>query len=132
MWLKQMLSGKTEFPPVASDALPQAGERPLPHARASVRHAVTAPALCRMPNGKIEAAVSNLSCHGCSLATDAEMLTTGQRVSLRLGGFEDLPAEVRWTIGARAGVAFDTPISGPVFDHLMSLHGFRTEMKIAD
>lgn len=132
MWLKQMLSGKGDFPQETNEVGPQPGAAKVENARASVRHTVSAPALCRLPNGKIEAAVSNLSCHGCSLATDGEMLRTGQRVSLRLGGFEDLQAEVRWTIGSRAGVAFDTPISGPVFDHLMSLHGSRTEMKIAD
>lgn len=130
MWLRRKNDATKGSPDGAGKGEQSVKGARAAHKRAFVRHAITTPALCRMPNGKLEAMVSNLSCHGCCLATQGELLASGQRVSLRIGGYENLSAEVRWVIGARAGVAFDLPLHGPVFDHLMSLHGFSAEMNM--
>lgn len=130
MWLRRRHKARKGVPDDAGKGERSAEGGRTAHKRAFVRHAITTPALCRIPSGKVEAMVSNLSCHGCCLATQGELLASGQRVSLRIGGYEDLSAEVRWVIGARAGVAFDLPLHGPVFDHLVGLHGFSAEMNI--
>jgi hypothetical protein len=44
------------------------------------------------------------------------------RVTVRPEGMEGLMGVVRWTSPDKAGVEFETPLYGPVFDHLAHHH----------
>jgi len=43
-------------------------------------------------------------------------------VVIRPEGLEGLTGVIRWIEGNRAGIQFDRPIYGPVFDHLAAIH----------
>jgi hypothetical protein len=99
-------------------------------ARSTPRHSVAAKAVCRTTEAKITAVVSNLSSDGCCLTFDWHMLTPEQRVTVRIGELDGLPARVRWVDGLRAGIAFDRSIYEPVLDHLVRQHGLVAAMTV--
>ncbi len=97
--------------------------------RASIRRPLATDALCRTAGGRIPVTIDNLSCHGCRIASQ-EPLDSGQHLEIKIGGFEELRGHVRWVIGSRAGVTFEQPLQGPLFDDLMRLHGIVGHMMV--
>ncbi len=69
-----------------------------------------------------EAVVSDITTHGCSIATTSQIHDAGTRVFVRPEGLEAILGTVRWVIGGKFGVEFDAPLYAPVVDHLHRLH----------
>jgi len=99
-------------------------------ARSSARYPIAAEAVCRTAAVKLTAMVSNLSADGCCLTTGWQQLMPGQRLTVRIGDLDGLPAQVCWVDGLRAGVAFERSLYGPVLDHLVEQHGLFASMTI--
>lgn len=80
-------------------------------------------ARCRLMSGlQDQVAVSDLSTHGCCIATRTLSLVAGTRVMLKLDGLEALSCTVRWVTGSQCGLQFERPIYEPVVEHLCRLH----------
>lgn len=80
-------------------------------------------ARCRTDEGgRVYAAVLNLSPDGCCLMLDDADLQKGQRVQLWPDGLSQLTAQVQWTKGQMAGLRFDAPLYGPVFEHFTQMY----------
>ncbi|MDA7787864.1 PilZ domain-containing protein [Sphingomonadaceae bacterium] len=69
--------------------------------------------------------ILDLSETGCRMFDKFTRLETGTELSLRIGPIGPVIAEVMWCKDQIAGLRFDTPMYGPVFDHL------RTQVKAA-
>jgi hypothetical protein len=83
-----------------------------PRTRKVSRRNVNASALVASMHGdRTEAAVGDISTHGCSIQTDADWLRMGMFVSIQLGQEEALHAIVRWVRGGAGGVEFLRPIT---------------------
>ena len=63
--------------------------------------------------------ISNLSPEGCCVTTQGLFVKVGARVIVRPDGMEGLTGVVRWVKGIQAGIEFDTPLYGPIVDHLV-------------
>lgn len=91
--------------------------------RQSERKSISLGARCRTMSGlRDEGQLSDLSTHGCCLTTKSMYLTIGARVMIKPDGLEAITGVIRWLSGNRAGVQFDTPLYGPVFEHLSNQH----------
>ena len=91
--------------------------------RQSERKPVTMGARCRTMSGlRDEGQVSDLSTHGCCLTMKSMFLAIGTRVMIKPDGLEAISGVIRWLAGNRAGVQFDAPLYGPVFNHLSQQH----------
>lgn len=81
------------------------------------------PAHCRLMSGlRDNVMVSDLSTHGCCIATRTLSLTVGTRVMLKLDGIEAISCTVCWVGGNQCGLQFERPIYEPVVEHLCRLH----------
>jgi hypothetical protein len=90
--------------------------------RRSDRSPVAMSARCRTEKGgRAYVAVINLSEQGCCLLMKDSVLHKGQRVQLWPDGMGNLIAQVQWTNGDVAGLKFESPLYGPVFEHLTKL-----------
>jgi hypothetical protein len=69
-----------------------------------------------------EAIISDLTTDGCGIATTRSFHDTATLVYVRPERLEGIFGKVRWIIGGRFGIEFDTPIYAPVIDHLHRLH----------
>ena len=91
--------------------------------RQAERKPVTMGARCRTMSGlRDEGQLSDLSTHGCCLTMRSMFLGVGTRVMIKPEGMEAISGVIRWLAGNRAGVQFDQPLYGPVFEHLSQLH----------
>lgn len=92
--------------------------------RRSVRRAVAIAVQCRTMSGlRDKGEISDISSEGCCVTLRGMYFRVGSRVVLRPDGLEALTGVVRWVRDDLTGVEFDSPIYGPVLDHLVGLHG---------
>jgi hypothetical protein len=63
-------------------------------------------------------ALVNLTTDGCCVMAKRAVLRTGQRVVLQPETLAGLGAHVQWTKGYLAGLRFENPLYGPVYEHL--------------
>lgn len=103
-------------------------ERQVRTLRRAERSPLVLPAKCRSRTGFLDRVViTDLSPHGCRIESRALTVHEGDLVVLRPEGMEGLGGVVRWMKGHLAGVEFETPLYGPVVDHLLRIHaGFLT------
>lgn len=91
--------------------------------RSSDRKPVVLTAQCRTGSGlRDRGEISDISARGCCVKTNSLFFRVGARVVVRPDGMEGLTGIVRWIAGDRAGVEFDTPLYGPVLEHLVARH----------
>lgn len=103
------------------------------NARKEARSAVILPARCRTLSGtRDEGAIHDISTHGCCVTMRTLCLNAGSRVIVRPDGLEGIAGIVRWIHGARAGIEFDTPLYGPIVEHLSQRHGTAGSVSLAD
>ena len=87
--------------------------------RCGNRNQVTLAAQCRTSTGiRDEGYLSDLSPEGCCISTRGILFMVGARVLVKPHGMEGLSGIVRWIDGHRAGVEFDSPLYGPIVEHL--------------
>ena len=92
--------------------------------RKDPRHPVTIKAQCRTQSGLRDVGrISDISPEGCCVTTNSLFVRVGLRVLIKPDGMEGLSGIVRWIEGNRAGIQFDTPLYGPIVEHLSSRHG---------
>lgn len=92
--------------------------------RRNERHPVSLDARCRTHTGLRDLGeISDLSSEGCCVTTNELFVNVGTRVLVKPDGMEGLTGIVRWIRGNRAGIEFDSPLYGPVVEHLISRHG---------
>lgn len=78
---------------------------------------------CRTQSGlRDHGEISDISAEGCCLRMRGIYFRVGTRLIVRPAGMEGLSGVVRWVRGDLAGVEFDRPIYGPVFEHLAAAH----------
>lgn len=78
---------------------------------------------CRTQSGLRDSGeISDISAEGCCLRMRGIYFRVGTRLIVRPAGMEGLSGVVRWVRGDLAGVEFDRPIYGPVFEHLAAAH----------
>ncbi|NOW46784.1 hypothetical protein FHW96_002948 [Novosphingobium sp. SG751A] len=91
--------------------------------RQAIRRPLTMSARCRLMSGlQDNVTVSDLSTHGCRIATRTLSLAVGTRVMLKLDGLEAISCTVRWVESGQCGLQFERPIYEPVVEHLCRLH----------
>jgi hypothetical protein len=78
---------------------------------------------CRTQSGlRDDGKISDISVEGCCLQMQGLYFRVGARLIIRPKAMEGLAGVVRWISGDLAGVEFDRPIYGPVFEHLVQAH----------
>ena len=71
------------------------------------------PALLATADGHtMSVTITDISAGGFRVQTD-EMLRIGEYVALRVDGYGEFPAQIRWALGAEAGGVFLEPIVLP-------------------
>lgn len=91
--------------------------------RRSNRLGVVLPARCRTRSGFVDLVViTDLSEGGCRVESRALTLREGDLVVVSPGVIEGICGEVRWVKGHRAGIAFLSPLYGPVVEHIHRQH----------
>lgn len=92
--------------------------------RKGPRSPLTLAAQCRTATGiRDEGYLSNLSSEGCCITTRGILFIPGARVMVKPQGLEGLSGVIRWIDGHRAGVEFDSPLYGPIVEHLVQRFG---------
>ena len=87
--------------------------------RREVRLGLAMPGRCRTLQGFTEhVVIRDVSAFGCRITASALTARLGARVVIRPAGMEGLSGTVRWLAGNEAGVEFDSPIYGPIVEHL--------------
>ena len=87
------------------------------------RSAVAMQARCRTISGiRDEGAIHDISAHGCCVTMRTLCLNIGSRVIVRPDGLEGIFGVVRWIAGGRVGIQFETPLYGPIVEHLSQRH----------
>lgn len=95
----------------------------IPQPRRADRKPVVLKAKCRTQSGmRDDGTISDLSAEGCCVKTNRLFFRVGMRVLIRPEGIEGLSGVVRWIEGDCAGVEFDSPLYGPIIDHLAERH----------
>lgn len=88
-------------------------------------------ATCRTHSGMCDNGyISDISPHGCRLATSTLAVRIGARIVIRPQGSEGLMGIVRWIDGQHAGIEFEAPLYEPVVDHLSQLHAAGTPVGV--
>lgn len=91
--------------------------------RRSSRLGVVLPARCRTRSGFVDRVViTDLSEGGCRVESRALLLREGDLVVVSPGVIEGICGEVRWVKGHKAGIAFISPLYGPVVEHIHREH----------
>lgn len=91
--------------------------------RRSNRLGVVLPARCRTRIGFVDRVViTDLSEGGCRVESRALTLREGDLVVVSPGVIEGICGEVRWVKGHKAGIAFLSPLYGPVVEHIHRQH----------
>lgn len=76
-------------------------------------------AFCRTATGRQgDVEIIDLTAEGCRIFCMALPLSEGLRLRIRPDDFSSLAGVVRWTSRGFAGIAFDSPLYGPVAEHL--------------
>lgn len=97
-------------------------ERPVTPRRAERQQIVLA-AQCRTATGvRDDGYLSDISPEGCCITTRGILFLEGARVMIKPQGLEGLSGVVRWISGHKAGVQFDSPLYGPIVEHLGRIH----------
>jgi hypothetical protein len=100
--------------------------------RKTPRHPVTMKAQCRTQSGMRDVGrISDLSPEGCCVTTNSLFVRVGLRVLIKPDGMEGLSGIVRWIEGNRAGIQFDTPLYGPIVEHLSAQHADGTPVSLS-
>ena len=100
--------------------------------RRSQRHPVLLASRCRTQTGLRDVGtISNISPEGCCVTTKALFVNVEMRVLVKPDGMEGLTGIVRWIVGNRAGIEFDSPLYGPVVEYLVSRHGTGRPIEIS-
>jgi hypothetical protein len=90
------------------------------------------PATCRTQTGmRDNAFIADISAEGCRMTTNSLAMRVGLRIVIRPQGLEGLTGVVRWIEGQEAGIEFDTPLYGPVLDHLSNLHAAKKTVSVS-
>lgn len=102
--------------------------------RRSNRLGVVLPARCRTRSGFVDRVViTDLSEGGCRVESRALTLREGDLVVVSPGVIEGICGQVRWVKGHKAGIAFISPLYGPVVEHIHRQHAaFLSEERGAD
>jgi PilZ domain len=79
-----------------------------------------------------DAVISDITAHGCCLSAIAPPRTLDVRVCIHPEGLEALSGIVRWIVGGRFGIEFNSPLYEPVVDHLRRMHSGRPRLRGAD
>lgn len=91
--------------------------------RRASRLGVVLPARCRTRSGFVDRVViTDLSEGGCRVESRALTLREGDLVVVSPGVIEGICGEVRWVKGHKAGIAFISPLYGPVVEHIHRQH----------
>ena len=94
-----------------------------PTPRRNERKPVQLAAQCRTQSGlRDRGHISDISPEGCCVTTNSLFVRVGARIVIRPEGMEGLTGIIRWIEGNKAGVQFDSPVYGPVIDHLAAVH----------
>ena len=92
--------------------------------RKEARSQLTLAAKCRTATGmRDEGFLSDVSSDGCCITTRGMLFIAGARVLVKPHGMEGLSGVVRWIDGHKAGVQFDSPLYGPIVEHLAQRYG---------
>lgn len=92
--------------------------------RKSQRKPVLLAAQCRTMSGlRDRGEISDITSEGCCVKTNSLFFKVGTRVVIRPDGLEGLTGVVRWIVGDKAGVELDSPVYGPVIDHIANKNG---------
>ena len=92
--------------------------------RKAQRKPVRMAARCRSSTGlKDEGWLDDISAQGCCLVTKTIQFRVDARIIIRPQGLEGVTGVVRWIRGDRAGIEFDSPLYGPIIEHLWQQHG---------
>ena len=95
------------------------------------RKLVEMQAQCRTQSGLRDTGrISDISCDGCCVSTNALFVKVGARVMIKPEGMEGLTGVIRWVDGFRAGIEFDTRIYAPVLEHLAAAHAAQQTVAI--
>ena len=87
--------------------------------RGSQRLDVAIDARCRLGMASsVPVTVHDISTGGCRIALRGHALHVGDTVILRTELLEGLRGQVRWVELDRAGIRFESPLYGPVVEHL--------------
>ena len=74
---------------------------------------------CRVPGGTFgKVSIVDLTPEGCCIFARGLILREGQAVRITPASFQALPGVVRWNARGYAGIEFDSPLYGPVAEHL--------------
>lgn len=85
-------------------------------------------AQCRTASGlRGSGEITDITAEGCCVTADSLFFRIGTRVVIRPEGMEGLTGVVRWIEGMRAGIEFDSPLYGPVVDHLANQNSASVE-----
>ncbi len=87
--------------------------------RRSVRMKLAMPARCRSRSGFVDRVmVTDISRGGCRIESFALTMREGDLVVIQPQVLEGLCGRIAWVKGHKAGIAFATPLYGPVVEHL--------------
>lgn len=91
--------------------------------RRTERQPIVLAAQCRTATGvRDDGYLSDISPEGCCITTRGILFLEGARVMIKPQGLEGLSGMVRWIDGHKAGVQFDSPLYGPIVEHLGRIH----------
>lgn len=92
--------------------------------RRSQRAPVVLPAQCRTEMGSFGTIeIMDRTAEGCRIFAKALPFRVGQRVKLKPENFQVLAGTVRWVEHDLAGIEFESPLYGPVVEHLQRQFG---------
>lgn len=105
--------------------------RAIGSTRRSLRSAITLPAGCQRPWGRIETVMlTDVSIEGCRVVTNGDRLSRGAKVLIRTSSLLGASGIVRWANAATAGIEFDCPLPAEILKHLERHHGDGTTLII--
>jgi hypothetical protein len=82
------------------------------------------PARCRSRTGFVDhVVVTDISRGGCRIESCALTMREGDLVVIQPQVLEGLCGKIAWVKGHKAGIAFATPLYGPVVEHLHREYG---------
>jgi hypothetical protein len=98
-------------------------DSPATQARQKSRAPVVMNAKLRIIGGKgMDVSVSDLTADGCCIAKPNVELRLKQQISIKLESLDYLKGSIRWASETTAGIEFERPLYGPVFEHLQRIY----------
>ncbi len=93
----------------------------MDNGRRETRHDISVPGRYRTGNGvPKDVDVLEISERGCRFYDRFGRLVAGSELTFRVGPIGPIPATVRWCNDYVVGIEFETPIYGPVLEHIRS------------